>query len=290
MIRTLNDNPFVAEACGFDWPDIPHEATFSRFFKKLSSQLLLPRVKDVSRSLVRRQYEQLPGFGKRVALDATTLKAWSNPAKKPPSDGHAKWSVKKNTHGKNEFLFGYKLHLLVDCEYELPIAANVSPGNVADVVRGTNVLSEARFTYSRFKPRHVMADAGYSSAKFRTLIKRQYWATPVIDPNSSHRKAVEFARGTPGFGVLRKQRQAVERAFSRLKGQRSLNSLRVRRRGKVMLHCYLSIIAMQAGKVHSESFPSQKQLALPLDRSEEDENERSTRVAGAPLVQSNRPY
>ena len=43
-----------------------------------------------------------------------------------------------------------------------------------------------------------------------------------------------------------RQRQAVERAFSRLKGQRSLNRITVRRRRKVTVHCYLSLIAMQA--------------------------------------------
>ena len=58
---------------------------------------------------------------------------------------------------------GWKLHLLVDCEFELPIAANVTPGNTSDVTRATNLLSEARRTYSRFLPRYLMVDQGYSS-------------------------------------------------------------------------------------------------------------------------------
>ena len=59
-------------------------------------------------------------------------------------------------------------------------------------------------------------------------------------------RAVAKAKETPGFGVLRKQRQAVERAFSRLKGQRSLNHITVRGKWKVTAHCYLALIAMQA--------------------------------------------
>ena len=43
-----------------------------------------------------------------------------------------------------------------------------------------------------------------------------------------------------------KKRLAVERAFSRLKGQRSLNSITVRGQRKVTAHCYLALIAMQA--------------------------------------------
>ena len=53
---------------------------------------------------------------------------------------------KKGPQGVKEYTYGYKLHLLVDCAYELPIAANISPGNVHDVERASNVFSEARFT------------------------------------------------------------------------------------------------------------------------------------------------
>ncbi|MCH8206979.1 MAG: transposase [Chloroflexi bacterium] len=50
----------------------------------------------------------------------------------------------------------------------------------------------------------------------------------------------------PGYKVLRKQRQSVERAFSRLKGQRSLNHITTRGWRKVTVHCYLSLIALQS--------------------------------------------
>ena len=52
--------------------------------------------------------------------------------------------------------------------------------------------------------------------------------------------------------ALAKQRRVVERCFSRLKGQRSLNHITTRGLGKVTLHCYLSLVAMQA----SVLFPS----------------------------------
>ena len=51
---------------------------------------------------------------------------------------------------------------------------------------------------------------------------------------------------TPEWKALLKQRTAVERVFSRLKGQRSLNHITVRGWRKVTVHCYLSLIAMQA--------------------------------------------
>lgn len=205
---------------------------------------------DVSRILVRRCYAELPGFGERVALDSTTLKAWSNGGKTPKTDPDAGWSVKKNTHGKTEFTFGFKLHLAVDCESELPIAANISAGNVHDASRATNVLSEGRFTTGLFYPNALMADAGYSGRPLRRFLARQFNTTrPIIDINKAHKKL--YAKygpemKTPERQALYRQRKAVERCFSRLKGQRILNNIKVRGRWKVTAHCYLSLIAMQA--------------------------------------------
>jgi len=253
MIRTLRHNPFIAQACGIQSPEaIPHKATFSRFFTKLSKPLVLPRVKDVSRRLVCQHYATLPGFGQRVAMDSTTLKGWVSGGKPKPSDSQARWSVKKNTHGKTEFTLGWKLHLLVDCESELPISANVSAGNVHDAKRASNLLREARFTTKKFHPDYVMADKGYSGKPLYNLIKRQYRAQPIIDPNPSHKRLVaEVAemQKTTGWKALYKQRPAVERTYSRLKGQRSLNHITVRGLRKVTAHCYLSLIVLQAANL-----------------------------------------
>jgi IS5 family transposase len=252
LIRELADNPLVARVCGIDSPEaIPHKSTFSRFIARLSKYKTAAKLKDVSRSLVRDCYANLPGFGERVALDSTTLKGWVNGGKPVHSDREAQWSVKNGTNGKTEFVLGWKLHLLVDCEYELPIAANISPGNTHDVKRASNVLREARFTTrGKFRPEYVMADKGYSSKELRDLIHRQYSTIPVIDIPSNQKKALAtFAEQLtlPEYAALKRQRTAVERAFSRLKGQRSLNRITTRGLRKVTVHCYLSLIAMQVG-------------------------------------------
>ena len=49
----------------------------------------------------------------------------------------------------------------------------------------------------------------------------------------------------PGWKALYRQRTAIERVNSRLKGQHSLNRVTVRRRMKVTAHCYLALIALQ---------------------------------------------
>ena len=250
LLRLLNDNPFIARVCGIESRDrIPHEATFSRFYARLSRGDILPLLKDVSRSLVRDCYASVPGFGKRVTMDSTTVKGWANGAKNFKTDPEAGWSVKRGTQGPTEFVFGWKLHVLVDCETELPISASVSAGNIHDALRASTLLYAARKLDVKFHPQYVIADSGYTGARLDRLIRRQFWAKPIIQTNKSHK--LTHAKAAPiealaGWKALYRQRTAVERVFSRLKGQHALNSIRVRRRAKVTVHCYLSLIALQA--------------------------------------------
>jgi hypothetical protein len=152
LIRYLEDSPYVAWVCGINSPDaIPSQPTFSRFGTKLSGRWLALEVKNILRSLTRKLYDTLPDFGKSVAIDSTDVKAWSNGAKKGKkkrrqegkkrrkplrgkvSDPQAGWIVKKDTKGKTKFTWGYKVHILCDTTYELPMVVKVTAGNTGDV-------------------------------------------------------------------------------------------------------------------------------------------------------------
>jgi len=191
LIRALQNNPLLAVACGITNPDgIPSKFAYSRFMRRLSEPRHVFMVKNIMRELTRRLYKTLPDFGKSVAIDSTDIKAWANGAKKKTTDPTASWGAKLDTAGKKKFYFGYKLHLLVDTEYELPVAANVATASIHDVRVASRVLCEARGTYSKFHPEYVIADAGYSSDKFRRLIKRQYRGEPIIKVNKGHKKSL----------------------------------------------------------------------------------------------------
>ncbi|MBI4295038.1 MAG: transposase [Chloroflexi bacterium] len=306
LIRELRNNPYLAGACGVAGA-IPHKATFSRFFAKLSELPFCGLVQEVSRELVRQHHAALPGFGDRVAMDSTTIKAWSNGGQSPKADPDAGWAVKKNTHGKNEFTYGYKLHLLVDSEYELPIAATITPGNANDAPQAKHLLASAREHLPGFAPRWLTADKGYDGAEMFRMVSEDYGAIPVIDVRQFKKQretrpceAVPFSTpsgiryrchrqpyspecprfpkcpllpifadgelnevpppeprynerycrvpyGSPEWKAVFRTRGAVERTFSRLKGQRALNRVTVRRLPKLTVHCYLSLLAMQVG-------------------------------------------
>lgn len=271
LLRLLRDNPYIARACGIDSPDkMPSQPTLSRFGTKLSILRFKVALRNVQRSLTRRMYDTLPGFGKMVAIDSTDLKGWSNPSqkgtrKKSPirrqrprrgkvSDGDAGWSVKTNTRGNKQFTWGFKAHILCDALYELPMVVSTSPGNRHDVKEATPLLAQARYATSRFHPDYVLCDSGYSSEQVRRSIRRNYRATPIIDPNPGHKKAVERQELIPNWREIYKQRSAIERLNGRLKGFFALDSLRVRGRRKVLVHAHMSVIALQARAL---AFPEQ---------------------------------
>lgn len=250
LIRYLHNNPLVAVACGItEVQGIPSKFAYSRFMRKLSLYFHVVEVKDVMRKLTRKLYEELPDFGKSVALDASDLQSFSNGAKKPTSDSDASWGVKLDTCGNKKRYFGYKINLLADTKYELPIAANLSTASIHDVRIASRVLSEARFTYSKWRPEYVIADAGYCSEKLRRLIKRQYRGKPIIKEN--RRSKANITPETEEFRRVYSSRTSIERLFGRLKGYRKLNSITVRGRHKVIVHCFMSLIIVQAHALHS---------------------------------------
>jgi transposase len=250
LIRALQNNPYIAIACGITSPEgIPTKFAYSRFIRKLSKPKYVVMVKNIMRSLTRSLYEKLPEFGRSVAIDSTDLKAWSNGIKTPVSDQDATWTVKLDTSGKQKFYFGYKLHLLADTCYELPIAAKLTTASIHDVRVASRVLSEARFTYSRFHPEYVIGDAGYCSRKLRSLIRQQYRGKPIIKVNPRTRKV--SPPETREWATIYNRRTSIERLFARLKGYRRLNNITVRRIRKVTVHCFISLIAVQAQALHS---------------------------------------
>ena len=89
----------------------------------------------------------------------------------------------------------------------------------------------------------MICDAGYSSAKLRRNLRWQYHAQPIIKAKKTDKWVVEE---TPEWKVIYDRRVAVEWCFSRMKTQRRLNNITVRRRLKVTIHSLIPMIVTQA--------------------------------------------
>ena len=182
LIRRLQDNPELRLICGFS--SLPHRTTFNRFIIRLGDHLDL--VDSCLAALTDKLADILPGFGENVAIDSTVVVTHSNPNRRNKttgecSDPEASWTAKRSEDRKNEldWFFGYKLHMIADANYGLPIGGYTTTASCSDFHELPVLLDKARAEHGWFGPRHVMADRGYDSrANHEAVIERD--AVPVI--------------------------------------------------------------------------------------------------------------
>jgi len=190
VIRLLHSDKNIRMICGFSKDTVPSEDAFYRFLKKLLKHELL--LEECFKGLVERLRQLLPDFGAKLAVDSTDIVAFSNGNRKEASDKDARWGAKEASHHVKSkaraekekkdlyWWFGYKLHLLIDAVYELPIAFTVTPANASDSTQMEPLLKKAAVNKPERKPDVVIADKGYDSKGNCQLIYHDYHAAPII--------------------------------------------------------------------------------------------------------------
>jgi len=199
--RELLRNGQLRDLCGFD-PVLGSEAvpTPGAYTNLLRNLLRFRRhVDEVLEALVCFLCEELPGFGENLAMDGKAISAHARPKsleKKATlaADGRrdldadfgAKTIVKKDKRGnlyeKVRKWFGYKLHLLVDSVYELPVAYEVTKASAAEQPVGRKLISEAaqRVPGVIEAAQVLTADKGYDDTKLIEELWDDYDIKPVI--------------------------------------------------------------------------------------------------------------
>lgn len=79
--------------------------------------------------------------------------------------------------------FGYKIHLIVDADYELPIAYRVSKASEADNKGMQKLLNqlENQSPHLLHECQYFMGDKGYDDIKLHRLLLDQFQIFPIID-------------------------------------------------------------------------------------------------------------
>ena len=134
-----------------------------------------------------------PPLGHSLAMDSTDVLAWARPSRTsrttgdeiPSKDPAAKWGHrtaksrrvsqqpaskrgKKRTDGddgasdKGELYFGYKVNVIVDANYGLPLYSVTRSANVSDMVVMVEDIDTCLALY-KLHPRYFVADKGYDS-------------------------------------------------------------------------------------------------------------------------------
>lgn len=178
LIRRLQEDPVLATVCGFDYRNPPCCRTFIRFHKKLLEHKNL--LDNCLNEITTKLSQLLPGFGDTVVIDGTPVRSHSNPDnRKVVSDIEAGWIYKEGNE-KKKWVWGYRLHLLSDGNYDLPIAMKVTTVRGVEKAVAIPLLRRAKAQLPSFNPKAVVCDKGYDKGTIFESIVKEFNADPII--------------------------------------------------------------------------------------------------------------
>jgi hypothetical protein len=193
--RELLRNAELRQACGFSPLKgdlaVPPKWIYSRFFAKLFKHQ--ERIDEMFDGLVERLRELLPGFGTDLAIDSKALSTWAKSKKDPEkrSDPDADWGKKSyrgtredgTTWEKDKSWFGYKVHLVVDADYELPVAYDVTRASQSDTTYLLPMMEKLKRNHEELvrEAKSLSGDKGYDSEENIETLWDEYEIKPAID-------------------------------------------------------------------------------------------------------------
>jgi len=195
--RELSRNGDLLGLCGFETikgkEAVPTSSAYSRFLNKLMKHS--GEVEKIFDNLVKALSEELPGYGNRLGIDAKAIDSHAGrKSKKKKKDGRRdldadtgvkRYWVEKKDGSKWEKIkswFGYKLHVIADAEYDLPVSFKVTRASRSD-------MKELKPMVKSLKEKHkniieacntLVADKGYDSTENNKFLWDEYEIKPVI--------------------------------------------------------------------------------------------------------------
>jgi hypothetical protein len=197
--RELLRNGELRELCGFEPAKgdeaVPPKWVYTRFLKRLIKEQV--EIDRLFNNLIEELKKLLPDLGEHLAIDSKAIKSHAVGKKeaKGSSDKEADWGV-KTYRGKKEdgslwekvkSWFGYKVHLIVDTKYELPLGYEITKASASDT---TNLLPMVEGLNSKHPEiietaKDMSGDKGYDSEDNNRELYDRYGIKPVIDIRKS---------------------------------------------------------------------------------------------------------
>jgi len=201
LLRELGRNAEMRELCGFDpllgIKAVPTDEALSRFLETLMEQSAL--VTEMFHGLVQALGEVIPDLGVQLAVDSKAIESYGKPVAEEKKvgepdrrrDADADWGVKtyKGTKAdgtgweKVKSWFGYKLHLVVDSKYELPLGFKLTAASAGDSPELLPLVTELEEKHPALAERakELTADKGYDSADNKAKLFDEHHLVPFID-------------------------------------------------------------------------------------------------------------
>ncbi len=233
MARKLGIWRELREACGLK--DAPSHSTISRARDRID-------LSDIFNCLVRRAKEIGLMNGFVISVDSTQFEAYMK------GDKEARLGY---CAAKDEFIFGYKAHIIIDANSELPIAVVVSPANEHDSKHLKPLL---RRVFRNFicEVQKLLGDSAYDSSAIRKFL-RSAGIDDVIDRNK--RRGKEFPKIKDKDY---KKRSASERVNSHAKGSFGLEDFTFAGIRRALQHTYACLAAMLYSAIASFGMKNEK--------------------------------
>ncbi len=206
--RELQRNGQLRYVCGLS--GVPSSAAYTRFLRGVIRHG--EEIDAIFERMVEELATLLPGFGQRAALDGKALPSFAKhkassavPDGRRDTDGDYGKKTYKGKHKdgtaweKIVRWFGYRLHLVVDSVYELPLAFAVTKASTVDLPGGKALLQQMdeRQHWLLGRMASLTADKGYDDTDLTVTLFEQYGIKPVIDIRNSWRDG-ETSRLLPG--------------------------------------------------------------------------------------------
>jgi transposase len=203
-------------------PDI---GTFSHFLKRIGEPLFEELFDQIVQQLLNQHFLSRHC----IVIDGSIIEA-------KPDDKQASWGW---DHIKECYVYGYKIHVIIDTKTELPLTFFFTKANMHDSQAFSPLYAQVKSYDSQFQIVSFLADKGYDSYKIRkTLLNDE--VKPIIKVSKTRIKP----RYPAWFREKYRKRVSVERFFSRLKTYLDLKRLNIRGITQLKLVTYLISIGM----------------------------------------------
>ena len=201
LLRELRRNGELRQMCGFNpfggEKSVPSDDAMERFLKLLVEYRGM--LTDIFHQLIDELKIKLPELGVKTAVDSKAIPSFGNPVRDEEKiknqdrrrDTDADWGKKTykgtrkdgSTWEKVVKWFGYKLHLMVDSVYELPLAFAVDVASSSDMKNLTPLVEDLEEHHKHIHDdnEECAADKGYDSAENNAALYDDHGIKPVID-------------------------------------------------------------------------------------------------------------
>ena len=216
LLRELMRNPSLRLAVGMNPTKgedaVPTKDAMSRFGKKLLSGGYRRRVEAVAHELVEKAREYLPDLGKHLAVDSTAIRTWARGRRDASrsSDPEARWGYKiRRWMGKDgrehedvRKWFGYKMHLLVDTQHELPVGWRQTSADKDDHNQVEPLLDDLEENHGEMNVETLAGDKAYDDGKLIAKLYKERGGIRAVFDMRSMSKDGEDGEAIPGSGNL----------------------------------------------------------------------------------------